>query len=114
MTAASSSSSELPKPKSLATPSEGQLLIQLRGVGLWYKLHRKQSFKRVIKNSLGLGRKQEEQGDQFWALRGLDLECREGQVVGIVGHNGAGKSTLCMLLTRILSPDKGPRRSTGA
>ncbi len=94
-------------PQRSPAADEGQLLIQLRGVGLWYKLRKKQSFKRLIKESLGLKRQREQHKDRFWALRGLDLECREGQVVGIVGHNGAGKSTLCMLLTRILSPDEG-------
>ncbi|MCR6112298.1 ATP-binding cassette domain-containing protein [Bacillus sp. A301a_S52] len=45
--------------------------------------------------------------DEFWALRNISLEVKEGQVVGIIGHNGAGKSTLCKVLTNILTPSEG-------
>jgi ABC-type polysaccharide/polyol phosphate transport system ATPase subunit len=44
---------------------------------------------------------------QFWALRHVDLEVREGEVLGVVGENGAGKTTLCMALAQILVPDEG-------
>ncbi|WP_434120968.1 ABC transporter ATP-binding protein [Salinicoccus roseus] len=43
----------------------------------------------------------------FWALKNVNFEVREGEVVGIIGHNGAGKSTLCKTLTKILRPDEG-------
>lgn len=46
-------------------------------------------------------------GKQFWALRNLNFQVREGEVLGIIGHNGAGKSTLCKVLTKILQPDEG-------
>jgi ABC-type polysaccharide/polyol phosphate transport system ATPase subunit len=49
----------------------------------------------------------------IWALRGVDLTCQEGEVVGVVGPNGAGKSTLCLVLSRILEPDEGSVRVRG-
>jgi heme exporter protein A len=42
-----------------------------------------------------------------WALRGVSLEVREGELVSIQGHNGSGKSTLLRLISTALSPTGG-------
>jgi peptide/nickel transport system ATP-binding protein len=44
------------------------------------------------------------------AVRGIDLEVRAGEVLGILGANGSGKSTLCLMLARLLQPDRGEVR----
>jgi len=49
----------------------------------------------------------------FWALRNVSFEVKEGDVVGIVGRNGAGKSTLLKVLSRITSPTEGLARIRG-
>ena len=41
------------------------------------------------------------------ALRGVDLQVRKGEVVGLVGDNGAGKSTLVNILSGALQPNAG-------
>ncbi len=46
-------------------------------------------------------------GEQFYALRDVNLTVRPGEAVGIIGHNGAGKSTLLKLLTRVTAPSEG-------
>ena len=50
---------------------------------------------------------------EFWALRGVSLQIKRGEVVGIIGRNGAGKSTMLKLLSRITVPSEGSIRING-
>lgn len=41
------------------------------------------------------------------ALKSINFEIKDGEIVGILGSNGAGKSTLIKLMTGILTPTSG-------
>jgi lipopolysaccharide transport system ATP-binding protein len=52
-------------------------------------------------------------GEYVWALKNINIEIKEGEVVGIIGKNGAGKSTLLKLLSKITTPTEGSIKTRG-
>jgi len=51
--------------------------------------------------------------DYVWALKDINFNIEQGDVVGIIGKNGAGKSTLLKLLSRVTTPTTGEIRVRG-
>lgn len=49
----------------------------------------------------------------YWALKNLSFEVKQGEILGIIGKNGAGKSTLLKLLSRVTAPTTGEIKVKG-
>ena len=45
--------------------------------------------------------------DYVWALKDINFEVPQGEILGVIGKNGAGKSTLLKLLSRVTAPSIG-------
>ena len=52
--------------------------------------------------------------EDFWALKGIDLEVPTGTTLGIIGPNGSGKSTLVKTMAKIFNPNKGTMTVNGS
>lgn len=50
---------------------------------------------------------------EFSALKDVNLQVDEGEILGIIGRNGAGKSTLLKVISRVLVPTEGRLRIRG-
>jgi lipopolysaccharide transport system ATP-binding protein len=82
--------------------------ITLHSIGKMYKLYRSpadQVLDAFSINRLLFWRKKYFR--EFWALRGLSLEVKKGERLGIIGRNGAGKSTLLKIIAGIFNPTEG-------
>ncbi|MCH2043084.1 MAG: ABC transporter ATP-binding protein [Saprospiraceae bacterium] len=67
------------------------------------------SFRESFTNGLYrlLGRNPKASSKDFWALKDVSFDVKEGAAIGVIGRNGAGKSTLLKVLSRITAPTKG-------
>ena len=79
--------------------------IILKNASLSFNKHKYYSFRREIISKLFFQRRYREKKVKI--LKGLNLEIKKGDSLGIIGKNGSGKTTLLRLLSGIYSPSEG-------
>ncbi len=87
------------------------LAIKVEGVSKRYRLGefgRRKFFSDLRRKLTGAA-----DTEEFWALRDVSFDVREGDVLGVLGRNGAGKSTLLKILSAITAPTTGRIRVKG-
>ena len=81
-----------------------ETVIRVTDAGIRFRRNRRgrRSFK-----DLFAGSQRRSRPDEFWALRGVTVDVRAGEAIGVVGRNGQGKSTLLKLVAGVMLPDEG-------
>ena len=51
---------------------------------------------------------------KFTSLKGINLNVKKGEVLGIIGKNGSGKSTLLRIMSGIYPPNEGVCKASGS
>ena len=87
-----------------APAGDSPVVIECRGLGIRFRRNRRG--RRSFKDLFSRGSRRSRPGE-FWALRGLDVQVRAGEAIGVVGRNGQGKSTLLKLVAGVVLPDEG-------
>jgi lipopolysaccharide transport system ATP-binding protein len=104
----------------------GDLVIRVEDLGKQYRIGALQEGYKTLRDTLVatakapfrwarrvVRREPVPAAQMIWALKDINFEVRQGEVLGIIGRNGAGKSTLLKVLSRITDPTVGRVRLSG-
>lgn len=89
-----------------------EIVIDIANLGKRYALshqHRPDSLKTWLRSVAKRVTSNAEtpRDEDFWALKEVSLQVRQGDCLALIGKNGSGKSTLLKILSRIIPPTSG-------
>lgn len=87
----------------------------LKSVSKCYRIfdHPQDRFKQAMLDRLGRLSKREPLYKEYWALKDVSFELKQGEAVGVIGRNGAGKSTLLQIIAGTLEQTGGNIQTNG-
>ncbi len=97
------------------------IVISVENLGKQYTIgHQQEGYSTLrdtltksIKGMCNLLRQNKMERETIWALKNINFELKQGELLGIIGRNGAGKTTLLKILSRITNPTEGRVRLRG-
>jgi len=90
--------------KAVVAQPDAKVRIAVHNVSKAYRLYDHPQDR--LKEQL-LGRFGKSYGRDFWALRDVSFDVRQGEALGVIGRNGSGKSTLVQIIAGTLTPSSG-------
>ena len=76
--------------------------IQVKNVTKEYDLYKSKSDR--LKNFFNI---KKTDVPHFWSLKGVSLDVKQGETLGIIGVNGSGKSTISNIISGIIPQTTG-------
>ncbi len=95
-----------------------KVLLQIEGVSKKLcknlQLSLRYGLKDIGAQMFGLQMSQDLRKEEFWALKDVSFDLKQGECMALLGQNGAGKSTLLRLISGIMKPDAGDIKLYGS